>query len=207
MAQSSIGKAVRYGLIAGLVAASVSAIGMVETFNERDIITGVLSLGQVLLYSTAIIAGYLAIRTEDNKQLSTGPALLNGLIAGLMTAVPVVILILMTVALPTIRDALVNVSPALINALTFGQGPYVGSLVLTAVMAVLGLAGAAFHLLPEKVEKPLFNGVLATLGLGLFSEVLIAWTLNPLPRIGYFTSPLGFSTDTGTCSALSLGGT
>ena len=48
MSQSSIGKAVRYGLIAGLVAVSVSAIGMVETFNERDIITGVLTLGQVL---------------------------------------------------------------------------------------------------------------------------------------------------------------
>ena len=90
MSQSSIGKAVRYGLIAGLVAASVSAIGMVETFNERDIITDILTLGQVLLYSTPIIAGYLAIRTDDDQQLSAGPALVNGVVAGLMTAVPVV---------------------------------------------------------------------------------------------------------------------
>jgi branched-chain amino acid transport system permease protein len=182
MSRSPIGKAVRYGLIAGVVAASVSAIGMVETFNERAIITGVLTLGQVLIYSTPIIAGYLVIRSDDNEQLSAGPALLNGLIAGLMTAVPLVILVLLTVAFPDIRNSFVNISPALINGLTFGQGPFVGSLILTAVMAILGLAGAAFHLLPEKVEKPLFNGIMATLAVGLFSEILIN-VFRPFPRV------------------------
>ncbi len=181
MSQSPIGKAVRYGLLAGLVAASVSAIGMVETFNERDIITGFLTLGQLLLYSAPIIAGYLAIRTEDDQQLSPGPALLNGFVTGLTTAVPIIILILLTVAFPNIRNSLVNVSPALISGLTFGQGPYLGSLILTAVMSVLGLAGAAFHLLPEKVEKPIFNGVVWTLGVGLFSEILINM-FRPFPR-------------------------
>jgi len=181
MSQSPIRKAVRYGLIAGLVAASVSAIGMVETFNERDIITGVITLGQLLLFSTPVIAGYLSIRTDHKNQLNTGPALLNGFIAGLMAAVPLIILILLSVAIPNIRDYLVNVSPALIQGLTFGQGPYIGSLIMTAVMAVLGLAGAAFHLLPEKIERPLFNGIMATLGVGLFSEILINM-FRPFPR-------------------------
>lgn len=181
MNQSSLGKAVRYGLIAGLVAASVSAIGMVETFNERDIITGFLTLGQLLLYSTPIIAGYLSVRTEDEDRLTTANALLNGVIAGLMTALPVVALVFITVAFPNIRDSLVNVSPALIEGLTFGQGPYIGSLILAGVMAFLGLAGAAFHLLPEKVEKPLFNGIVWTLGVGLFSEILIN-LFRPFPR-------------------------
>ncbi len=181
MTQSIIGKAVRYGLVAGVVAASVSAIGMVETFNERDIITGILTLGQVLLYSTAIIAGYLVIRTEDEGQLGTGPALASGLIAGFVTSIPVICLVVLTVALPNIRDALVNVSPAMINGLTFGQGPVVGSMILAVVFSLLGLSGAAFHLLPEKVEKPLLNGVLWTLGIGLFSEILIN-ILRPFPR-------------------------
>jgi branched-chain amino acid transport system permease protein len=152
MSQSPIRKAVRYGLIAGLVAASVSAIGMVETFNERDIITGVITLGQLLLFSTPVIAGYLSIRTDHKNQLNTGPALLNGFIAGLMAAVPLIILILVSVAIPNIRDYLVNVSPALIQGLTFGQGPYIGSLIMTAVMAVLGLAGAAFIFYLKKLK-------------------------------------------------------
>jgi branched-chain amino acid transport system permease protein len=181
MNESPIRKAVRYGLIAGLVAASVSAIGMVETFNERDIITGVLTLGQVLLYGTAIIAGYLSIRTVDNEQLSTAPGLLNGFVAGLITSLPLIALVLLTLIFPNIRDSLVNVTPELIEALTFGQGPFVGSLILAAIMSVLGLAGAAFHLLPEKVEKPLFNGIMATLAVGLFSEVLIN-IFRPVPR-------------------------
>jgi branched-chain amino acid transport system permease protein len=181
MNESPIRKAVRYGLIAGLVAASVSAIGMVETFNERDIITGVLTLGQVLLYGTAIIAGYLAIRTVDDEQLSAGPGLLNGFVAGLTTSLPLIVLVLLTVLFPNIRDSLVNVTPELIELLTFGQGTFFGSLILAAIMSVLGLAGAAFHLLPEKVEKPLLNGILWTLGIGLFSEVLIN-VFRPVPR-------------------------
>ncbi len=181
MSQSPIGKAVRYGLLAGVVAASVSAIGMVETFNERDIITGVFTLGQMLLYSTAVIAGYLAVRPDGTERQNTAPALLNGFVAGLLTAVPLVILIMLTLAFPNIRNSLVNVSPALINALTFGQGPYVGSLILAAAMSVLGLAGAAFHLLPEKIEKPLYNGIMATLLVGLFSEILINM-FRPFPR-------------------------
>jgi branched-chain amino acid transport system permease protein len=180
MSRSPIGKAIRYGLIAGLVATSVSAIGMVETFNERDIITGVLTLGQLLLYSTPIIAGYLVVR-EEGEQLDTAPALINGFVAGLITAVPLIILVLLTVAFPDIRNSFVNVSPALINGLTFGQGPFVGSIILTAVMSVLGLAGAAFHLLPEKIEKPLLNGIFATLLVGLFSEILINM-FRPFPR-------------------------
>ena len=95
----------------------------------------------------------MAIRTENDEQLSTGPALLNGLIAGLMTAVPLIGLILLTVALPTIRNALVNVSPELIDALTFGQGPYVGSLILAAVYVRTGPGRRRFPPFARKSRK------------------------------------------------------
>ncbi|MFN2138640.1 MAG: hypothetical protein ACK2UK_21970, partial [Candidatus Promineifilaceae bacterium] len=182
MAQSSLRTAVRYGLIAGVVAASVSAIGMVETFNERDIISGVLSLGQILLFATALVAGYMAVLSQDDRQMAPIPALINGFVAGIVTAIPLIVLIFLTVIAPNIRSALVNVTPALIAGLTFGQGPYLGSLILAAVMGILGLAGAAFHLLPERIEKPLRNGVFVTLGVGLFSEILINILRPLLPR-------------------------
>jgi branched-chain amino acid transport system permease protein len=180
MSRENLRRAIRAGLIAGLVAVSVSAIGMVETFNERDIITGILTLGQVLLYSAPLIAGYLAVDTEEGTKL--GAAVLYGIIVGLLTAIPLIALVFLTILFPGMRENLVNVSPGLINILTFGQGPYVGSLILAAVMSILGIVGALFHLLPEKYEKPFLSGVLWVLGVGLFSEILVNVLRPLLPR-------------------------
>lgn len=171
MSQLEIRNAVRMGLLTGIVALSVSAIGMVEGFDKRDLITGVFTLGQLLLFSTPVVAGFLISRTEEEEK--RGGAILCGLIAGLFTAVPPVVLVLLTLIFPNIRNSLVNVSPELINILTFGNSQVVGSIVLAVVMAVLGIAGAAVHILPDNIRKPVLNGLGWTLGMGMLSEVLL----------------------------------
>ena len=171
MSQLDLRKTAKLGLIAGVVILSVSAIGMVETFDERDIITGILTLGQLLLYSAPLIAGYMIWDKKEN--VSNSIILARGAIAGFLSALPVIGLIFLTLLWPTIRDSLVNVSPALIEILTFGQGPVVGSLILLMVMTVLGIIGAAFHILPEKVKKPLFTGVMWVIAVGMLSEILL----------------------------------
>ncbi len=169
--KANFNNAIRYGLMAGVVALSVSAIGIVQTFNERDIITGVLTLGQLLLFSTALVAGYFSWQRSDKVQ-PVG-AILRGLVAGVVTAVPPIALILLTLAWEDIRQSFVNVSSVLVDILTFEQGATTGSLVLLGVMAALGVAGAAFDLLPRRVQKPLLNGLLWTLLIGLLSEILL----------------------------------
>jgi len=171
MSQLDLRKTARLGLIAGIVILSVSAIGMVETFDERDIITDIFTLGQLLLFGAPLIAGYLV--WDKKEEVSNGIILLRGAIAGFLSALPVIGLIFVTLLWEDIRDSLVNVSPALIEILTFGQGPIVGSLILLVVMTVLGVVGAAFHVLPEKVKKPLFTGAMWVLAVGMLSEILL----------------------------------
>jgi len=181
MAQpSTFNKAVRIGLITGVVALSVSAIGMVETFDVRDIITGVLTLGQLLLFSTALIAGYFS--WQKGEGVSPAGAVLRGLVAGLLTAVPPILLVIVANLWPDIRNSFVNVSASLIDILTFDQGMVTGSLILLAVMGVLGIIGAAFDLLPGRVQKPLLYGFLAMLGIGLLSEILLLILRPYTPR-------------------------
>ncbi len=181
MAQSgNFSKAVRLGLITGVVALSVSAIGMVETFDVRDIITGVLTLGQLLLFSTALISGYFSWKKGEG--VTPLGAILRGLVAGLLTAVPPIALILLTVVWPDIRNSFVNVTPSLIEILTFGQEPLVGSLILLGIMGVLGMIGAAFDLLSERIQKPLLYGLLWMLGIGLLSEILLLILRPYTPR-------------------------
>lgn len=177
MTQIDLRHVARIGLISGIAAASVSAIGMVQTFDERDLITGVLTLGQVLLFAASGLAGFYAARHYAHSQ--RGASLASGALAGFLAALPVLGLVLLSVLFPTIRTKLVNVSPALIEILTFGMGATMGSLTLALVMTALGFFGAVIHISPERFERPILMGVLWTLVLGLLSEVLLG-VLRPL---------------------------
>jgi branched-chain amino acid transport system permease protein len=163
-----IRNAVRMGLIAGCFTLSVSAIGMVALFSERELISGVVTMGQVLIFMAPITLAYLAVRN-----MSTGPLpiLLTGLITGAASSLPTIALIVINSVI-NLRPFMPSVSPALMDILTFGQGPYVGSLIFLGSMGVSGLVAAAFRTLPTSFSKPIFTGILWTLVLGLFSEFL-----------------------------------
>ena len=96
MSQFNFKKTAQLGLISGIIVLSVSAIGMVQTFDERDIITGVLTLGQLLLFSAPIISGYLAWNRQKEENVSAGIVVLRGTLVGFLSAVPVIGLIALT---------------------------------------------------------------------------------------------------------------
>lgn len=171
MTQLNLRNAVRMSLLAGVIILSISVIGMVESFDQRDLITGVFTLGQLILFSVPFVAGFMVTKNEHDE--AKGSAVVYGVVTGFLTAVPLVLLILLTLIWPTIRDSFVNVSPALIDILTLGNSPVVGSILLTIVMTVLGTVGAAVHILPERVRQPFINGVGWMLGVGMLSEVLL----------------------------------
>jgi branched-chain amino acid transport system permease protein len=162
-------RVIRIGLIMGVVVLTACVIGMVETFDERDLITGLLTLGQLILFAPAVYAGFLV--AGQGKHVSPVAALPAGFVAGLATAVLPVLLVGLATVWTNIRDYFVNVSPQLIEILTFNRGPLVGSLILLGVMAGLGLLGAAIHLLPLRLRRPLVNAVLITLAFSIFSDV------------------------------------
>lgn len=171
MTQLDLRNAVRMGLLAGVIILGISAVGMVESFDQRDLITGVFTLGQLILFSVSFVAGYQVTKNEHDE--AKGSAVVYGTLAGALTAVPLVLLILLTLIWPTIRDSFVNVSPELIRILTLGNSPVTGGIILAVLMAVLGTVGAALHVLPEKIRKPFINGVGWMLGVGMLSEVLL----------------------------------
>jgi branched-chain amino acid transport system permease protein len=162
-------RVIQIGLILGVVVLTTSMIGMVETFDERDLIENLFTLGQLLLFAPAVYAGFLAATKATGH--APAPSLLAGLLAGVLVAVPPVLLVGLTTIWTNIRDYFVNVSPALIDILTFDRGPGVGSLMLLGVMAALGLIGSAVSLLPLRARRPLVNATLITLAFSLFSDV------------------------------------
>ena len=161
--------AIKQGLLAGVVALSLSMIGLVPLFGERDLISGVFTLGQLFLYAAPAALAYSF--TGKTITIDRGKSLIYGLVIGIFSALPLIILIILATAFD-LRQFLANVSPALIEMLTFNQGPFIGSLLLVIVMGLLGLLAAVLHLLNEGFQKGILNGLLWTLAIGLFSEIL-----------------------------------
>lgn len=167
--QFDLRQSINYGLIAGLITLAVSAIGMVELFGQRDLIAGVLTVGQVLIFLGPALFSYMASNKAPADRL--GRILLSGLVCGVVAAVPTVLFILIASQI-NLRQFFPNVSPALMVILTFGQGSFAGSLLLLVAMGAVGLAASVFSLLPERFRKAIQTGLIWTLGIGLFSEIL-----------------------------------
>lgn len=160
---------IRYGLLAGVITLSVSVIGMVELFGQRDLIAGVVTLGQVLLFLAPAALGYLVAGKAPSDR--TGTTLLYGFLTGLIAALPLIALVWLSEFF-NLRQFLPNVSPALMEILTFGQGPVVGSLILLLATSLIGTLAAGLFLLPARYSDPILSGLLWTLVIGMFSEIL-----------------------------------
>jgi branched-chain amino acid transport system permease protein len=160
---------IRLGLLAGTVSLSVSMIGMVMLFAQRGLIADILSLGHLILFAAPVLMGYLAAKAAPVNRGWIG--ILYGLISGVLAALPTIVLVLLASTF-NLRQFFFNVSPNLISFLTFGESVSVGSLFLIGTTIALSVLAAGFYLLPDQFQRPLLNGLIWTLTIGLFSEIL-----------------------------------
>ncbi|MEM7110829.1 MAG: hypothetical protein AAF614_00240 [Chloroflexota bacterium] len=171
--QNELRESAKIGLIGGVVTLCLCMIGIVESFNARDIISETFTLGQLLLFGAAAGVGLMAVQRQ--KLTGIVSVLVNGLVAGLLSGIPTFLLILIAQSWETIRDSFINVSPDLISFITFGsENPTTGGIQLVLLFAGLGLLGAAFALLPERVKTAVTTGLLWSFGIGIMSEIVIS---------------------------------
>ena len=163
----------------------LALVGILQLFDERELIYELLTLGQVMLYLPPLIGGYvLASRYRKLRAMGrdafTGSVhtLIGGLLVGLAAAVVVILLALFIERVTTIgsflvRDMLVNASPRTVQILTANQGIGTGSMLILGIFAALGLAGAILELLPSLLRRMIISAAAWTLGIGLLSELVI----------------------------------
>ncbi len=200
--------AARLGLLGGVVTLYFGAIGMVLTFSVRNLLGTFINVGQILTVAGALAAGYLVGRTfiEAGRRRQVIPM---GLLAGFMAGLPPLILVIMGTLFP-VNPMFININDELVQLITFGLGPVLGSVALVLLSTVMGLVGAALELMDERPRRALINGVLWVLLLGLFSEnaatilekfighAAVRWmfqnkSLNPIAGAVLFIITFGFS--------------
>ncbi len=173
-------RAVISGLFGGAAGVHVGLVGLVGALQTRDAISDVISVGSLLPLIIAAVVGWRAGKPDRVKMMfpsaaqSLGLGALAGAVSGLMVA-----LLAILVEIVTINWMLVNARGPLAQALQFGQGPMAGSLLMVGGSALMGLGGAALHVLPGRLARSVSIGLVITLLVGLM-EPFVAPILDNL---------------------------
>lgn len=159
---------INYGIIASVISLSVSIIGMVSLFANRYMVANFFTVGQLILFLAPVGIGYFIAEQSKEKHLT---ALLDGAIIGFINAIPLIILVFLDSQVD-LRQFMPNVSPQLMEILTFNQGIFTGTILLLFASTLMGLLGAGLDTLPKDWKIPILTGLGWTLGIGMFSEIL-----------------------------------
>ena len=175
--------AVRIGLVAGAMGLYLCLVGIVDTFEERPLINGVITLGQTSLLLTFVGAGLAtAIRmgATGTSAILVAASALAGLISGAFLSA----LVLLGAAVD-LRQVFLHASPELWDVLTMGMGTS-GFWIPMAVGTLVAALSGAIWLLPRMIRDSLLAGLGAVLIMGLFAGVLrtpmLAGPLSGLAR-------------------------
>ena len=173
--------ALQIGVIGGIAAILISLLGMVEEFAKRDIIAGVIEMGQTLLLMALLATGYFSARRSYTTRSFL--RVIEGGVAGAVVGFLLWLLVQLIVALD-LRTIFLNASPALIKILTFGGEGGIATFGLMFTLGILGgLAGALIQILPTRFSNATVQGLAWVALLGLLQD-LIRVTLISLPTIG-----------------------
>ena len=124
---SSIWKnAINSGLISGALSLLVILVGMVESFGDANIISGLISLGDIILIAPLIALTYSTLRNAHNYAKGTlvGMSAVIGLLSGFL-----VTLFILLAQVVDLRIMFVNASPTLFIMLMRGVPLPLGALV------------------------------------------------------------------------------
>lgn len=174
--QVDLVRAVRLGLVGGLTAVFVSAIGMVEDFSDRDVLDE-LSLGTALLGTVPLVFGFLAGRTPPQLQgfAATRPSWRNiaaGVLAGALTGLVMAVFVVLIVNFD-VRDIFINITPALAadeegpRLLLFGRDLVPGIGLILGLYSLLGVVGGGLFLLDRHLRQAVLAGAACVAGFAL----------------------------------------
>lgn len=158
---------IKIGLTGGVTAVLLALIGMVEAFNQRDIVYGVITMGHTLLLMTAVFMGYMAAKKTTQRALP----LVNSAVCGLVVSVCLFALVVLGNVI-NLRAMFINASPVLYNMITLGQGLEAGSVLLIVAGILSGVFGGLLCLCPGWIRRMGITSLGSVVGAGVLQDLI-----------------------------------
>jgi branched-chain amino acid transport system permease protein len=170
--------AVKTGALATVLIVYFVLVGMIERFDALAIVGARLTLSWVLILAPPVLAAYIGLRPKVITGELMSPDMRTievcGIVAGAVAAASLgaCIGLVNLIGIETVRSVFVSVSPAVMSILTLHMGTWAGVAALSAMVFVAALAGANLRLLEVRWRRPLFNGIVTVVLLGLLQRIV-----------------------------------
>lgn len=160
---SKVQLALKMGLFGVILLQYLIFVGIIETFDNRDLIKDIISIGDTIMILVFAGTGYLAIwglerasnpAHEENKIPIRRPwAVGGGALAGVLVGASIALLVIVN-SFIELRNVFVSISPALIEIVTFGRGETLaGLLIPIALSTILAAIAGILYIAREDVRR------------------------------------------------------
>jgi len=168
--QSIWNRGVKIGSLGGVSVLCIALVGMIESFDKRDIISGIMPMGIALALIITTIVAYIAAKNTiaEDRRIK----FINAAVAGLVTGIILAVFVALGRAFPGIREMLVAASPMLFKILTAGISGAGGILVILMTGLFCGAFAGFLFLIPDLPMKTIINTLFTILALGLLQDLI-----------------------------------
>ncbi|MEW6405058.1 MAG: leucine/isoleucine/valine transporter permease subunit [Chloroflexota bacterium] len=148
----------------------MSLVGMVATFGQRYIVSGIFTMGQVMFLTPILIFAYMTIRRTAPQP--TQKTILLGALSGLSTSAVLAALVLIG-QFVNLRAMFPNASPELYGILTFNQESALGLLLLLGTGLIIGGIAGGIFLLSPRMRSTLIQATIWVVLVGLLRDLIV----------------------------------
>ena len=162
------------GAVAAVALLYLCMVGLIEAFKDRNVVTGVITLGAVMLLAVPLIAGYRAAllpRDASASRLAAWQRVLFGLVVGLIAGAVLGVFVVIASAVD-VRGVLVRISPPLLEFLSFGLPSALAFLAITGLGGLTGALGALLLVSPVRIRNAVTSAVIAVVFMSMIEPLL-----------------------------------
>ena len=169
---------VRIGAAAGIVTIFLALVGLIGGFTEVYLIGDEVTFAALMLLLPPFVAGLVAaaprVEGGERREMRSSEAAVAAAVAGAAAGAVFAIAVVLAdwIGDERIRSVFLNVTPQMMDFVTFGQATVLGAVAIVVISSVAGVLAGVLRVAPGVVRRPLTAAILAILVFGFLQRVI-----------------------------------